>query len=130
MGVLHDLLRVTTLTFNLPWPDPALSPNSRDRYAKMTAVTDARNYARLIVWEWLNENPQPKRPERVKTHYRFYPPDKRWRDDDNMISMAKAARDGLFEGLGWNDHISRGGSWDVLEVRKGGEIEYTIEIVE
>lgn len=38
---------------------------------------------------------------------RFYPPDRRHRDDDNMIGAFKAARDGIADALGVNDRRFR-----------------------
>jgi crossover junction endodeoxyribonuclease RusA len=37
----------------------------------------------------------------------FYPPDRRARDDDNIIAAFKAGRDGMAEALGINDRRFR-----------------------
>jgi Holliday junction resolvase RusA-like endonuclease len=41
--------------------------------------------------------------ERLPLRVTFYPPDRRRRDDDNMIASFKSARDGLADALGVDD---------------------------
>ena len=90
-----------TLTITLPWPDPALSPNSRDRWGKIKAVSIARNYAYLLACE---------QPEYIGAGVplmvvmQFNPPDNKHRDLDNMIAMMKSAVDGICLAKGCNDH--------------------------
>ena len=57
----------------------------------------------------------------------FYPPDKRKRDDDGLLSSMKAARDGIADALGIDD--SRFVSHPFLHhdcVRKGGMVKITL----
>jgi len=44
---------------------------------------------------------------RIKMKITFYPPDRKRRDDDNMIASFKAARDGLADALGVDDRRFR-----------------------
>ncbi len=53
---------------------------------------------------------------------RFYPPDRRHRDDDNMIGSMKAARDSIAEALGVNDRRFRP-HYIFAEPEKPGRIE-------
>ena len=101
-----------TFKVTLPWPSGALSPNARGHWSAKskaakayradcfnltkqalhaTMVTDAATVHMLsgiaTLHLWLD----------------FYPPDRRHRDDDNMIAAFKSGRDGLAEALGIND---------------------------
>ena len=85
----------------LPWPPKELSPNARLHWSKKSKAAKAYRAACYMLtkqagvkvdWEgdvhaWMN----------------FYPPDKRHRDDDNMIAAFKAGRDGMAEALGIDD---------------------------
>lgn len=86
----------------LPWPPKSLSPNARLHWAQRSKSAKAYRAAcyalcleaglRSIPWEgdihvWID----------------FYPPDRRHRDDDNMISAFKSGRDGLADALKVND---------------------------
>ena len=95
----------------LPWPDKRMSPNARLHFhavakVKAAARADAAKEtkaqmpitARQIVAEGEG---------RIYLTVRFYPPDKRHRDDDNAVSSFKAARDGIADALGVNDRRFR-----------------------
>jgi len=91
---------VTELT--LPWPPKQLSPNARLHWSvvakvkkayRMACFTQAINAGmRSIPWDgdvhlWID----------------IYPPDRRARDDDNVVASFKSGRDGLADALGVND---------------------------
>lgn len=93
----------------LPWPDARLSPNARLHFRVTAAVkAKAREDACSLTYDAL-----PCGLEEARQHFAgegpiayrvtFYPPDKRHRDDDNMIGSFKAARDGIADALGVND---------------------------
>lgn len=93
----------------LPWPDRRLSPNARLHFRVTAALkAKARRDAAYITYDAM-----PYGLREVRQHFAgdcpivyqvaFYPPDNRHRDDDNMIGMFKAARDGIAEALGVND---------------------------
>lgn len=96
----------------LPWPDKRLSPNARlhwkarvgpkqaARIAAGWAVYAATGFHATKAAMQANEAPIP-------VEIRFYPPDRRHRDDDNMIGAFKAHRDGLADALGVNDRRFR-----------------------
>ena len=92
----------------LPWPPKELNPNQRTHWAKKAKAAkayrhaccvlalEAGAYVNTIDWEgdihvWID----------------FYAPDKRHRDDDNLIAAFKSGRDGLADALGVNDRRFR-----------------------
>ena len=86
----------------LPWPPSGLSPNSRLHWRRKSAI--ARQYrdacfvlarnAGLTSVPW--EGP-------IVLELDFVPPDRRSRDDDNLIAAFKSGRDGLARALGIDD---------------------------
>lgn len=86
----------------LPWPPKDLNPNQRVHWSKKAKA--AKDYRERCAWiarahEW------NRWPHEGKLHLwiDFYPPDKRARDDDNMIAAFKSGRDGLADALGIDD---------------------------
>lgn len=93
----------------LPWPDPRLNPNARLHWrVKKGVVKKARNDAAYLTYDAM-----PCGAKEVRQHFagegkidvsiRFYPPDNRHRDADNMVAMLKFALDGIADALGVND---------------------------
>lgn len=111
------------MQITLPWPPMVLNPNKRVHWsvkAKAAKSYRAACFAlchqaglRSIDWEgdihlWID----------------FYPPDRRARDQDNMISSAKAAFDGLADALKVNDKRFRLHPYVKEEI--GGMVKITI----
>jgi crossover junction endodeoxyribonuclease RusA len=113
------------ITILLPWPDSALSPNSRSMWGKIKATEYARVNGCYEMLQQAYGAICPPGPLVCK--YRFYPPSKRWFDDDNLIASMKAWRDGIFDFWGGNDHAVIETRGRRCEVRKGGAVEVTIE---
>jgi crossover junction endodeoxyribonuclease RusA len=94
-----------TKELTLPWPPRELSPNSRTHWRKAAPIKakyrDAcymlTKLARASI-DWDGD---------VHMWIDFYAPDRRHRDDDNMIAAFKAGRDGIAEALGVNDRRFR-----------------------
>lgn len=86
---------------SLPWPAKELSPNyrSRSHWPRTRAIAKARREAWLLTLEALG----CVAPGKLLT-ITFNPPDRRRRDDDNMIASTKALRDGIADALGCDDH--------------------------
>lgn len=111
----------------LPWPDKKLSPNARLHWrAKVGPRTDAKRVAAWSAFtaegfhrarQALQANDEP-----IPVTITFYPPDKRHRDDDNMIGSFKAARDGIADALGVNDRRFRP-HYFFAEPEKPGRVE-------
>lgn len=100
------------MIITLPWPDKRLSPNARLHWrAKHAAKAPAKAGA------WMLAKATPGFRDACKSlqgddspipmAIRFYPPDRRHRDDDNMIGAFKSARDGIADALGVNDRRFR-----------------------
>ena len=91
------------LEITLPWPPKELSPNARLHWAKKSKA--AKSYKRVCWALAVQAGAKTGIPWDGDIHLwiDFYPPDRRHRDDDNMISAFKSGRDGLAQALGVND---------------------------
>lgn len=108
------------MTIFLPWPNKVLSPNARVHWAvKSRAAKEARKAAHLctlaskVKVDWEGE---------IHLWVTFCPPDRRARDDDNLIAAFKSARDGIADALGVNDKRFRMHPCLSDEVVKFGEV--------
>lgn len=105
--------RVEGLVIALPWPDRRLSPNARVHWRPKAAITaKARADAHFLALEAAGYRLGTIRADLtgeapIPLTITFYPPDKRHRDDDGMISSFKSARDGLADALHVNDRRFR-----------------------
>lgn len=101
------------MIITLPWPDKRLNPNARLHWRKLgEAKSKARWDAAFLAYEAMKGQAQVYREGLpvdgpIALTVSFYPPDKRHRDDDNMISSFKAARDGIADALCVNDRRFR-----------------------
>ena len=86
----------------LPWPPRALSPNSRTHWRKKAPIAKAYKQA---CWALTKEAGivLPESAGRLALWLDFVPPDRRARDDDNLIASFKAGRDGLALARGIDD---------------------------
>jgi crossover junction endodeoxyribonuclease RusA len=115
----------------LPWPHKDLSPNSRKHWrGKAPIKAKAREDAAYAAFQAMSGGVREERirfagdgPIPVDVY--FYPPDRRHRDDDNMIGAMKAARDGLADALGVNDRRFRP-NYHFCEPVKPGRIEVVL----
>lgn len=107
-------------TLTLPWPPSVLSPNKRAHWAvKNKAVKQYREECHWLTkaadiridWDGI-----------VHLWITMFPPDRRHRDDDNVIASFKSGRDGIAQALGMDDKRFRIHPWLSDEVRKGGEV--------
>jgi hypothetical protein len=93
----------------LPWPDKGLSPNARLHWAaKAKLKAKARQDATYLAYDAMPQGLRTVRAMyagtvRIAVDVAFFPPDARHRDDDNMIGMFKAARDGIADALAVDD---------------------------
>lgn len=105
----------------LAWPDKVLSPNARAHYhakAKVAKAYREAAYERMmgfIIADAHGENDERWNPQHLSIT--FYPPDKRKRDLDNMLSSIKAGLDGIADALGVNDERF------ALTIRKGDPVK-------
>lgn len=89
-------------TVTLPWPPKDLSPNARVHWRTRSKVAKAYRHA---CWALVKEArlTAPETSGPLHLWIDFYPPDRRHRDDDNMIAAFKSGRDGLADALGVDD---------------------------
>ena len=110
----------------LPWPDKRLSPNARLHWrAKMApkkAAKEQAGYLTLAADGFRAAKASLAGDGPIAVEMRFYPPDRRHRDDDNMIGCMKAARDGIAEALGVDDRRFRP-HYIFEEAEKPGRVE-------
>lgn len=100
------------MLISLPWPDSRLSPNARLYWAaKVAPKKIAREGA-----AWATKGAEGFHAAKaaltaseghIPLTVRFYPPDRRHRDTDNMVASLKAAIDGIADALEVNDRRFR-----------------------
>lgn len=119
------------LTIILPWPPKECSPNARVHWAKKSRTakryrSDCKLIAHLAVVK--TGNPVLGMMDRgsVDMDIAFYPPDRRHRDDDNLIGAFKAGRDGIADALRCDDKAFRIHPYLSGKVCDGGEVVVTI----
>lgn len=109
----------------LPWPAKELNPNSRvhwsvkSRYAKK-ARADAFFATQAAGWK------KGEVKGKADLWIYFYPPNKRKRDDDNLLSAFKPFRDGIADALGVDDQNFR--SHPVVLEETGGRVVVRIAL--
>lgn len=111
----------------LPWPSSELSPNSRNRWAKIKAVKSARALAAALMFEECVKHYPHAKPAALKITMRFYPPTRRPFDIDGLVSRCKAYQDGMFDHLGLDDNLVVSLAARRCEVKKNGAVEITVE---
>lgn len=108
----------------LPWPPKALSPNfrSRSHWLKTRALKAARldAYYATIASDADCGGDHP-----IRLSIQFYPPDRRARDEDNMMSSCKAYLDGIAQAWGVNDSAFRS-TPVICQPVKGGKIVVSV----
>jgi len=112
------------IELSFPWPDRALSPNARDKWAKIAAVKQARACAcRMTI-----DAGYRSAPEGVELWLWFYPPTRKRYDLDNLIASMKPYIDGIFDALDVNDH-------EIIEIHAvreeqttGGAVKLRIDV--
>lgn len=94
------------LVIELPWPDAVLNPNVKRHWAvKSKAAKKARMAGYLAAKAVLGHRTYTHDGGKIPMRIEFFPPDKRGRDLDNLVSAVKANRDGIADALGVNDKL-------------------------
>lgn len=111
----------------LDWPPRELHPNARPHFhAKAKAAKAYREAA-----YWLARNDEHNAPD-LPSHFgvsatvKFYPPDKRHRDLDGMLSNVKAGLDGIADAFAMNDYQINPITIERCEPVKGGRVIVTL----
>ena len=115
----------SSMNLTLPWPIPGLSPNDRTHWRKLAKLK--KQYREVCAWTAASQGAHPIKAERLRVHLVFVPPNRRRRDDDNLVSAFKAGRDGLADVLCVDDS-----KWivshDVATGETGGFVRVTVEV--
>ena len=110
----------------LPWPSRDLHPNVRVHWSRRAkAAKFAREFACFAAMQagW-REVVLPD--GRLHLWIDFYPPNKRKRDDDGLVSSFKPWRDGIADALKIDDHRFVTHPYLKDEVRHNGEVRVRI----
>lgn len=106
----------------LPWPPKELSPNARVHWSKRSKAAKAYRFECGLIARVAGIKPPDS--ERIALWIDFFPPDKRQRDDDNLLAAFKAGRDGIADALGIND--KRFVSHPFVQTETGGFVRVRI----
>lgn len=109
-------------TITLAWPDRRLHPNARVHWSPKSKAAKAARAEGCFLALAAGWNRAQWPDGKLHLWFDFYPPDKRRRDDDGLLSSVKPHRDGIADALGIDD--SRFVSHPRLhdEVREGGQV--------
>jgi crossover junction endodeoxyribonuclease RusA len=96
---------ISLILISLPWPAPALWQNRRVHWAQRAEATRS---ARRWAWNTcqITDGFHTLKNAECGTYrlsFRFYPPDRRKRDLQNMPATQKATIDGIADSLGIDD---------------------------
>ena len=86
----------------LPWPLKDLSPNARVHWTRKSKAAKTYRYACSMMAK-ADHITIPCETGPIHLWIDYYPPDRRSRDDDNLIAAFKSGRDGLADALGIDD---------------------------
>lgn len=108
----------------LPWPDKALSPNSRTHWAqKAKAAKAARQLGRLATLLSIYGNNQFEGYEgKLHLWIDYYAKTRNYPDADNCLSASKAYLDGIADALEVNDRRFIHHPYVKDETFKGGKV--------
>lgn len=97
------------MTITLPWPDARLTPNAKRRThwrVYQPVIKAARHTAHTLTTcavPLAQKRALAASEGKIALTVRFYPPDRRLRDDDGMVGQFKHYRDGIADALGIDD---------------------------
>lgn len=96
----------------LPWPDRKLSPNARVHWA---ALASAKKKAKQdAYYATLAAGIGKIEADSLSARYVIFPPDRRPRDQDNIIASLKAYADGIAQAIGVDDS-----KWNISIASRG-----------
>jgi hypothetical protein len=112
------------ITIILPWPESALSPNSRDRWGKIKAAKFARQTGKITILR-AGYCSTPSDPV-----FTFDAPTHRHYDLDGLVTRCKNYQDGIFDALNNNDNQIEVIEARIKDVCAGGSVTITISEVD
>jgi crossover junction endodeoxyribonuclease RusA len=104
----------------LPWPDLSLSANGR---RDLRALTARRRLARQTGYLAACAEAEHFHSVPLALTIIFYPPDRRRRDLDGLLSAMKPTIDGIFEWLELDDHLIARVTLERGAVMPAGQVE-------
>lgn len=93
------------MNFVLPWPPSVLNPNVRSHWRKHASAKKAYRLACAMTAR--SQGGRCLTAGKLAVGLVFVPPDRRYRDVDNLISAMKSGLDGLADALGVDDRLFR-----------------------
>lgn len=117
---------MTTAELVLPWPSRDLHPNARVHWARRAKAAKSARFMACALTRSLGWRGEQLPPGRLHLWIDAYPPDRRRRDTDGVLSSLKSTIDGIADALGIDDHRFVPHPWLKDEVRHGGEIRVRI----
>ena len=116
-----------TINFVLPWPPAKLSPNARLHF--MALAREKKQYRRACWATALQQGAKRIEAERLSVHLTFVPPNRRARDEDNLVASMKSGLDGLSDAIGVDDSCWKL-THDVAHGEVGGMVRVRVEVAE
>lgn len=115
-----------TFTLQLPYPDPALSPNASKRHwrAKQPAKQTAKTYGYYQAFPFRS---MFAGVDVLQMSLTIYPPNKKRRDLDNVYASMKSILDGICDGLEIDDSQIHKVTLEWGAVMKSGAIELALK---
>ena len=110
----------------LPWPARALHPNSRGHWSRRAKAVKAARYEAGILTLRAGWQAIAWPAGRLHVWINAYPPDRRRRDTDGVLSSLKAALDGIADTIGIDDRRFVPHPYLHDEPRKAGEVRIRI----
>lgn len=106
----------------LPWPPKGLSPNARTHWRAKAPI--AKAYKRACWALTMEAGVVVPDSPKLALWLDFYPPDRRHRDDDNLVASFKHGRDGVALALGIDDKRFR--TFSYVQDKIGGFVRVRI----
>ena len=107
-----------------PFPPKELNPNQQLHWA--VKAKHKKNYREIC--KMLTLGLVLPIDKLIDMHITFYPPDRRHRDDDNLVAAFKSGRDGIADASGINDKMFR--IHPVLSNLTGNKVVVTFNVRE
>ena len=118
------------LVLVFPWPDAALSPNTRVHWRKLwQAKKRARKHSAVLTVEQVGKHYDMHPP--FELALTFFPPSRRAYDLDNLEYRMKAWIDGMCDALGINDRdikrkVGTMAAYESVKALRGGAVEFIL----
>lgn len=105
----------------LPWPPATLSPNSRRHWAQLAKAKKA--YRSACHYQAVAQGAKSIDAPALHVSLKFFPPDRRQYDLDNLLARMKSGLDGIAEVVGVDDR-----HWS-LSIERSDDIGGFVEVL-